>query len=383
MSEQRPAEVRGLVKRYGDLAAVDRVDLTVEPGDVYRHLLSRMTLARAIGGNGWRTLAGVGLFLVAIASFVVAPGFLGPPSSPTLATLTRVHLIWLSAAAASLAAGVVCSAFAWHRALEMCGGRIGRLDCGARYGVGSLVNSLLPGRLGGAVRIALFSRSLTGSKRLWVAGGIPAAIGTIRTALLALLLVAEVAGGVLPAWMGFALGGAGCAVVALCVLVRKRGRGESRLSHLLEIFRALSRSPHDAAWLLGWLACSLVAQLAAVAAVVESLGVRAPVAAALVIVPTLAVTSFAALLPAGIGVTSGAVAVVLHQRGVDVTTALAAGIALNAVEAAIGLTAGIASAFLLAFPTPAARRWTLATVGVSLCMVIAATLGAGPLGELA
>jgi ABC-2 type transport system ATP-binding protein len=36
--EQRPAEVRGLVKRYGDLAAVDHVDLTVEPGDVYGFL---------------------------------------------------------------------------------------------------------------------------------------------------------------------------------------------------------------------------------------------------------------------------------------------------------------------------------------------------------
>ena len=38
VSEQRPAEVRGLVKRYGDLAAVDHVDLTVEPGDVYGFL---------------------------------------------------------------------------------------------------------------------------------------------------------------------------------------------------------------------------------------------------------------------------------------------------------------------------------------------------------
>jgi ABC-2 type transport system ATP-binding protein len=38
VSEQRPAEVRGLVKRYGGLAAVDHVDLTVEPGDVYGFL---------------------------------------------------------------------------------------------------------------------------------------------------------------------------------------------------------------------------------------------------------------------------------------------------------------------------------------------------------
>jgi ABC-2 type transport system ATP-binding protein len=33
-----PVEVRGLVKRYGDVIAVDGVDLTVEPGDVFGYL---------------------------------------------------------------------------------------------------------------------------------------------------------------------------------------------------------------------------------------------------------------------------------------------------------------------------------------------------------
>src|SRR3954453_12453679 len=35
---EAPLAVRGLVKRYGDLTAVDHVDLTVEPGDVYGYL---------------------------------------------------------------------------------------------------------------------------------------------------------------------------------------------------------------------------------------------------------------------------------------------------------------------------------------------------------
>src|SRR5947209_19172182 len=34
-AQERPVKVRGLVKRYGRLTAVDRVDLTVERGDVY------------------------------------------------------------------------------------------------------------------------------------------------------------------------------------------------------------------------------------------------------------------------------------------------------------------------------------------------------------
>jgi ABC-2 type transport system ATP-binding protein len=33
-----PVEVRGLVKRYGAIVAVDHIDLTVEPGDVYGYL---------------------------------------------------------------------------------------------------------------------------------------------------------------------------------------------------------------------------------------------------------------------------------------------------------------------------------------------------------
>jgi ABC-2 type transport system ATP-binding protein len=38
VSELRPIELRGLVKRYGHLTAVDRVDLEVESGDVYGFL---------------------------------------------------------------------------------------------------------------------------------------------------------------------------------------------------------------------------------------------------------------------------------------------------------------------------------------------------------
>ena len=70
----------------------------------------------------------------------------------------------------------------------------------------------------------------------------------------------------------------------------------------------------------------------AVAAVSASLGLAAPVSTALVIVPALAVATLVSLFPAGMGMSSGAVALVLHQRGVDPTTAVAAGLALNAVR---------------------------------------------------
>src|SRR3954462_1762691 len=37
-ASETPVELRGLVKRYGELVAVDHVDLTVEAGDVYGYL---------------------------------------------------------------------------------------------------------------------------------------------------------------------------------------------------------------------------------------------------------------------------------------------------------------------------------------------------------
>jgi hypothetical protein len=72
----------------------------------------------------------------------------------------------------------------------------------------------------------------------------------------------------------------------------------------------------------------------------------------------------------------------LHARGATATTALAAGIALNAVETAVGLTLGIASGLFLAFPSPAARRWTLVTAAACACLAVA-VLGVGSFAGLA
>jgi uncharacterized membrane protein YbhN (UPF0104 family) len=313
--------------------------------------------------------------VLAIASLVAVPRLLGRPFTQAVSTLSGAHPAWLWAAGASFALALVCSACAWRSALFLCGGRIGRLEAGARYGVGSLVNSLLPGYVGGAVRVALFSRGLADSERLWVVSGIPAAIGAARAFLLAVLVLAAAGSGVLPAWTALPFAGVVCAAIVVCAWAGKRKPGAHRLARVFDVFRAVGRSPSAAVPVFGWLVGSVAARVLAVAAIVAALGVQAPIAAALVIVPALAVAAFAPLTPAGIGVTTGAVALVLHARGVDGRAALGAGIALNAVEIAAGLTLGIASGLLLAFPAPAARRWTLMSAGA--CIGFAVVLGAG------
>jgi ABC-2 type transport system ATP-binding protein len=88
-SESAPIEVRGLVKRYGDLVAVDHVDLTVERGDVYGYLgpngAGKTTSLRMMLGLIKPTEGAVRLFgrdpsasvkaLDGVAGFVEAPQF--------------------------------------------------------------------------------------------------------------------------------------------------------------------------------------------------------------------------------------------------------------------------------------------------------------------
>ena len=89
MSQAPPLEVRGLVKRYGELTAVAGVDITVNPGDVYGYLgpngAGKTTSLRMMLGLIRPTAGSVRLFgrdpqagvtaLEGVAGFVEAPAF--------------------------------------------------------------------------------------------------------------------------------------------------------------------------------------------------------------------------------------------------------------------------------------------------------------------
>src|SRR3954449_7327978 len=89
MAESPPIEVRGLVKRYDELTAVDHVDLTVNAGDVYGYLgpngAGKTTSLRMMLGLIRPTEGVVQLFardpmdgvraLEGVAGFVEAPRF--------------------------------------------------------------------------------------------------------------------------------------------------------------------------------------------------------------------------------------------------------------------------------------------------------------------
>ena len=110
MSEPRPVEVRGLVKRYGRLTAVDQVDLTVESGDVYGFLgpngAGKTTTLRILLGLIRRDAGSIRLFgrdpaadavgaLAGIAGFIEEPRLYpylsGRANLELLAALDRGH----------------------------------------------------------------------------------------------------------------------------------------------------------------------------------------------------------------------------------------------------------------------------------------------------
>jgi len=310
--------------------------------------------------------------LLVIGSLLAPTAFVGRQFRDAPDAVAAAQPIWLCAAGASFVLAVVCAGCAWRSAFRLCGGSIGRVDACARYGVGALVNSLLPCNIGGACRVVLFSRALPADQRLWVASGVPAAVGAGRALLMSFLVLAAAGSAALPAWSALVLLTAGCAAAAACLWARRRSAATGRFARLLDVFDALGRSPRGAASMLGWLAGSVAARVVAVASIAAAVGLAEPVSAALVLVPALAVATLVSLSPAGIGVTSGAVALVLHQRGVDLTTALGAGLALNVVEAAAGLAAGIASGLMLASRRAPDRRRTLVLIAASACLVAAA-----------
>jgi Lysylphosphatidylglycerol synthase TM region len=240
------------------------------------------------------------------------------------------------------AAAVACSAASWR---AMLGTQLTLGDACARYGVGSLANTFLPGRAGDALRISLFGRVTPGGM-LSVAGGV-AGVGAVRWLALLPLGIAGILGSGLPP---LALVGAAAALVPLPAVWLLARCGSKRARVALAPLRVARRSTYAA--VVGWVAGTLAARIVAAATAGSALGISHPLATALLVVPALEVAGVVPLTPANIGVAGGAAAIAFHAHGTPMHTALAAGFVLHAVETCAGVAFGAASTVLLARTTP-------------------------------
>ncbi len=135
--------------------------------------------------------------LLGVAS---SPQLLGAHVASAFESLRGAERHWLLVAAVGFVAAFGCTVGAWRAALGAAGGRVCPRRAAAGLGVGAMVNSFAPAKLGDAVKIALFSKAIDAPGRLWTAGGIYAALAAARSLMLAALLVVASATGAMPLW---------------------------------------------------------------------------------------------------------------------------------------------------------------------------------------
>jgi uncharacterized membrane protein YbhN (UPF0104 family) len=320
-----------------------------------------------------RVVLATALFAAAAAVVAAMPGLLGARVGDAVAGLEDARPGWLWLAALGFLGSLFTSALGWRAALRLCGGRLSRSDAAARYGIGSLVNSLSPARVGEPVRVALFARALDGKDRAWRMGGVFGVIAATRCVVFCVLVLGAAALGAVPFRPVLVLGAVAVAAGVVAFIARDR-TPRTHAAHLFDAFRELGRSPVGGARVAGWIALSAASRLCAAMAIAAALGVHSPVLAALVIMPML---YLAGLIPlsGNLGVTGGAVVIALHTQGVPLGQAATTGLAFQAVETAAGITFGLAGALLLArFSSPVTRRRLLVIAGGGAAACVAAAV---------
>ena len=340
-------------------------------------------LAAELRGSPVRVLVAIGLSLVVAVLLATHPAVFGGGLEKGMTALRRANVDFFWVAGACVVASLIASANTWRTALQACGARVGVRDACARYGIGSLVNSFTPLRLGEAARIVLFSRTLPqGEARALTTGGALGAVEVARVLVQTLLVGVAAAVGALPIWPIAVLVAIAAFGLLAAFALRSRLRW-SRVAHLLDAFRGLVHSPRLAVTLLSWTATAAIARVVAATAIASAFGVPWSLGTGLIITAALDLAAVVPLTPGNLGVATGAVALVLQARGVPAATAAGAGLAFNAVEVLASLALGGAGALVLApFPSPAVRQRVLGLAGAAGTLVLVGGFGASVLPGL-
>jgi hypothetical protein len=326
-------------------------------------VLSRRTVVAALGG------------LAALGAAALCAVLLGSHLERAVSGLGEADVghLWLAAGLYSLV--LVSLGGAWREAFTLCGARLALPDSCSRYTVASLVGSVFPGAVGGATRVALFARSLEGEDKVWRASGAAALVSCTKMTAFGTLLAYAAMSAAVPRWSVGVVAGVATLTFAVCMASRRK-QIHSHVGHVLDAFRALGAAPKRALRLGAWVASATAFRVLAAAAVAAAFGIHAPLQAALLIVPAVAIAALAPITPANAGLSSGAVMVALAAHGIDGATALSVGLALNAVETGVGVALGLGGLIHLAsYPSVRVRRLALSATGSAACIALVAAFG--------
>ena len=223
------------------------------------------------------------------------------------------------------------------------------------FGVGLLANAVVPGRLGELARVATLRRHLPDAPH----GTSATLVGTVfahrlfdlvpATILVVwVLLTAEV-----PHWAVVAFGIAALVGFALFTIAwlgaRRHHRtvmdeGVGSIRGLLVMARqglSVLNAPIPLTGAILLQCCGWLMQLFAVYATMQAFGIDAPLPAAGLVLVLMNVATIVPLWPGNIGLVQAAVALPLRNYGVPYATGFAFGLALQAVEMAVGVGLGL------------------------------------------
>jgi uncharacterized membrane protein YbhN (UPF0104 family) len=313
----------------------------------------------------------------ALLAVVVVPAFFGSHRvaeelRAALGQLGSADRGWVALALCGFGASIGFAVATWWVATRSCGARGTRLDATFRFGVGAIVQILTPARLGDAVRVALFARTVDEDRPVLRVGGAYAMIEAARAVALGVLLALAWAVGGMSFWPVTIVAGIALLVVAsIAVVARRTTRGP--FGRILAAAHELRAEPRAAAALLGAACASAAMRVLGASALAAAVGIPAPLVAGLVACCAVDLAGLLPLTPGNVGIASGAVAVALTARGVHMAPALALGILFQGSESSVSL--GLGTVSLLGFGGfPRARRRRLAFVAIAAAASGAAAL---------
>jgi uncharacterized membrane protein YbhN (UPF0104 family) len=268
---------------------------------------------------------------------------------------SAVQWQWVVVAIALNLLSVVARSLAWttviHSAMEPPYPRFPLIF--SAFSVGLFANAVLPGRIGELARVAVLTRKMPGRKGLWatLVGTVFAhRVFDIVPVLLLILYVVLTAS--IPTWATSSLLfviGIGVGLFAFAFVTAKRPTeisldGLSPARRLLAMGRAglgVMRSPVGTAVAVFFQICGWTCQLFAVYTAMRAFDIHAPLPAAGVVLLLINVVTIFPFWPGNVGLVQVAIASALVGYGVSYGVGVAFGFGLQAIEASVGIGAGL------------------------------------------
>ena len=297
----------------------------------------------------------IGLMLAAAVAVVAAIWWRGPSWAAVSDAFTVVRWRWVFTAIGLNLLSVVARSVAWRAVIDQAvtPPKPGYRLVFAAFSVGLFANAVLPGRIGELARVAVLNRRMSSRRGVWAT-----LVGTVFAhrvfdlVPVLLLILFVVATAKIPAWAITSLLVFIAVGVAFFTLAFAGARRQHKISidgagavrRIVTMGRqglSVMRSPVGASLAILFQIMGWVCQLFAVWAAMLAFHIHQGLPAAALVLLLMNVATVFPLWPGNVGLVQIAVATPLVSYGVSYARGFAYGIGLQAIEASVGVGAGL------------------------------------------